>query len=79
MAHTVAKILQCRPNDILDHWGVPELLVAYGHYANEQSHQAFREWQSLPKKDGHPAPEAYAVKFYTDEGLGEGGDDDVIE
>ena len=39
MAHFVGKTLHIRPNDILDTWGVPELVVAYGHYANEITSQ----------------------------------------
>lgn len=74
MAHYVGKKLHCRPNDILDTWGVPELLVAYGHYANEQSYQAFEEWKSLPNKNGIPAPEPYIVKFHLDVDLEEGGE-----
>ena len=47
MAHFVAKELHQRPNDILDHWGVPELIVAFGQYANERSNQNYEEWKSL--------------------------------
>lgn len=47
MAHYVAHELHQRPNDILDTWGVPELIVAFGHYANEQSTKNYNEWKAL--------------------------------
>ena len=50
MAHYVAKVLHQRPNDILDTWGVPELIVAFGEYANEQATQNFADWKSLDQK-----------------------------
>lgn len=50
MAHYVAKVLHQRPNDILDTWGVPELIVAFGEYANEQSRQNYTDWKSLDQK-----------------------------
>lgn len=50
MAYYVAKILNIRPNDILDGWGVPELIVTYGHYANEQARRNYEEWKHLDPK-----------------------------
>ena len=47
MAHYVAKTLNLRPNDILDGWGVPELIVAFGEYANEVATQNFEQWQHM--------------------------------
>ena len=47
MAHYVAKKLHLRPSDILDHWGVCELIVAYGIYANEESMKHFYEIKEL--------------------------------
>lgn len=47
MAHYVAHELHQRPNDILDKWGVPELVVAFGQYANEQSSRNYNEWKAL--------------------------------
>lgn len=66
MAHYVAKILHMRPNDILDGWGVAELEVAYGTYANEKTEKEFREWKSMSIADrrGKKAPKRYAVKFH---------------
>lgn len=65
MAHYVAKVLHQRPNDILDHWGVPELIVAFGEYANEQSKQNYEEWMHLDSetKAKYPKPAEYAVYF----------------
>lgn len=67
MAHFVAKKLHLRPNDILDTWGVPELLVAYGHYANEESNQHFHEWRSLDPQTRAktPQPKQFAVLFHS--------------
>lgn len=70
MAHFVAKELHIRPNDILDGWGVPELIVAYGYYANQHSSQTYEEWAQydastrakLAAKNG--VPKEFAVKFY---------------
>ena len=47
MAHFVAHELHLRPNEILDTWGVPELVVAFGQYANEKSSQNYEEWKQL--------------------------------
>lgn len=67
MAHYVGKILKIRPNEILDHWGVSELIVAYGVYRNEQQYKAFKEVQDFNKqaKKKIPRVNEYAVKFYT--------------
>ncbi len=66
MAHYVAKVLHQRPNDILDNWGVPELIVAFGEYANEQARQNYEEWKSLDSKTRAkiPKPNEYAVYFH---------------
>ena len=66
MAHYVAEKLHMRPNDILDTWCVPELIVAYGHYMNEESQMAYNEWKQLePKQRAKtPKPQEYVVKFY---------------
>ena len=73
MAHYVAKILGQRPNDILDHWGVPELLVAFGTYKNEESYQNFLEWKALDNatKRKVKKPAEFAVLFYTADDLKE--------
>jgi len=65
MAHNVAKILKIRPNDIIDHWGVAELIVAYGQYANEESYKNFLEIEEHNKhaKKKIPKPDPYAVRF----------------
>lgn len=51
MAHFVGKVLHIRPNEILDTWGVAELIVAYGEYANDISKENFEEWKQLDAKD----------------------------
>lgn len=67
MAHYVAKVLHQRPNDILDTWGVPELIVAFGQYANEQTRQNYEDWKHLDPKSraNTPKPNEYAVYFDT--------------
>lgn len=65
MAHFVGKQLHIRPNEILDTWGVSELIVAYGEYANELADESFRAWkESTTKRNGPPpAPKRYVVRF----------------
>lgn len=65
MAHFVAHELHMRPNEILDTWGVAELIVAFGQYANEKSSQNYEEWKHL---DGQTRakimqPSKYTVYF----------------
>lgn len=71
MAYFVAKELHIRPNVILDEWGVPELIVAYGYYANEISIKNYSEWSSLDAKTRakQDRPEKFFVKFYSPERL----------
>lgn len=64
MAHFVGKVLHIRPNDILDNWGVAELIVAYGEYANEISEQNYQDWRHMSANDRGEKPERYIVKFY---------------
>ena len=65
MAHYVGKVLHIRPNEILDTWGVPELIVAYGQYANEVSQENYEEWTHMDAASrGGERPEKYIVKFY---------------
>lgn len=64
MAHYVGKVLHIRPNTILDTWGVPELIVAYGQYINEVSTENYEQWKRMDAKDRGAKPDRYAVKFY---------------
>lgn len=66
MAHYVAKVLHQRPNDILDTWGVPELVVAFGEYANEDADRNYQEWKSLGTEARQKVerPQAFVVRFY---------------
>ena len=66
MAHYVAKVLHQRPNDILDKWCVPELIVAFGEYANEESEQSYENWKQLDAQTRAktPKPNQYAVYFH---------------
>lgn len=65
MAHYVAHELHLRPNDVLDTWGVPELVVAFGHYANEQSNKNYEEWKHLDAENRSKVqqPSKYIVYF----------------
>lgn len=69
MAHYVGKILHIRPYEILSTWGVPELIVAYGEYANEVSQQNYEDWKHLDAKSRGEKPDKYIVKFYSDDRL----------
>lgn len=62
MAHFVGKLLHIRPNDILDEWCTPELIVAYGEYANEIADKNFREWKATKPK-GVESPARFIVQF----------------
>lgn len=65
MAHFVGKQLHLRPNDILDKWGVPELIVAYGQYMNELANENYQAWKSAHRPKGYepPEPQRYVVRF----------------
>lgn len=64
MAHFVGKELHIRPGEILDTWGVPELIVAYGHYANETAHSNYMQFYYSKHRDEEPPePRKYAVRF----------------
>ena len=65
MAHYVARVLNQRPSDILDHWGVAELIVAFGQYANEKSSQNYEEWKQLDSETRAKTmqPSKYIVYF----------------
>lgn len=65
MAHFVGKTLHIRPNEILDTWGVPELVVAFGYYADEISLQNYEQYKSLDAKERAKMGDVkkYRVKF----------------
>lgn len=64
MAHYVAKLLHMRPSHILDDWGIPELLVAYGQYANEAAEESFQGWlMRHTKNPPDERPPRYVVQF----------------
>ena len=65
MAHYVAHELHLRPNEILDNWGVPELVVAFGQYANERSSKNYEEWKQLDSEQRNKIkqPSKYIVYF----------------
>lgn len=76
MAHFVGKVLHIRPNEIMSTWGIPELIVAYGQYANETTYKNYKEWESLDRetKRGIDRPEQWAVRFYSFDKLNEDGE-----
>ena len=65
MAHFVGKQLHIRPGEILETWGVPELIVAYGQYSNEITNQNYEQWKSMSPESRakQPRPSEYHVKF----------------
>lgn len=63
MAHFVGKQLHIRPSEILDSWCVPELIVAYGEYANEIADKNYNEWKAIHEKKAQPSPPRYIVRF----------------
>lgn len=65
MAHFVAHELHLRPSEILDTWGVAELVVAFGQYANEKSAQNYEEWKQLDSQTRAKImqPSKYVVYF----------------
>lgn len=65
MAHYVGKELGIRPGELLDTWGVPELLVAYGEYTNELAEKNYKHWESLDVQTRMkiPRPPKYYVQF----------------
>ena len=65
MSHFVAHELHMRPNEILDTWGVPELIVAFGQYANERSSKNYEEWKQLDSESRNKVkqPSKYIVYF----------------
>lgn len=69
MAHYVGRVLHIRPNEILDTWGCPELIVAFGEYKNEVSCENYDEWRQLPAESRGEKPEKYIVKFLSNDRL----------
>lgn len=64
MAHYVGKLLHIRPNTILDEWGVAELLIAFGEYANEAADKNYKEWAAIdPQHRKGKTPPRYIVQF----------------
>lgn len=58
-----------RPNEILDTWGVAELVVAFGHYANERASQQYEQWKDLDTESRAKTkkPKQYIVYFHDTE------------
>lgn len=65
MAHFVGKTLHIRPSEIMETWGVSELIVAYGQYMNEISYQNNIDWHSIydEVKIRPQCPREYSVRF----------------
>lgn len=74
MAHYVAETLHLRPAEILDTWSVPELLVAFGQYANEVADSNYKQWSNLDTqtKMKTERPPRYIVQFIGIEELEDG-------
>ena len=63
MAHYVGKTLHIRPMDILTKWGVPELIVAFGEYANEVANESYQMWKRQDPKNRGEKPRKRVVWF----------------
>lgn len=64
MAYYVAKKIHLRPIEILQQWGVCELIVAFGVYKNEEQLKNFHEVQEYNKTAKKKVKiDRYAVKF----------------
>ena len=65
MASYVERLLHIRAGEILDTWSVPELIVTYGNYANEETQKNFNDWKNLDSKQRMQTtrPQEYAVYF----------------
>lgn len=74
MAHYVAETLHLRPASILDTWSVPELLVAFGQYANEVADSNYKQWQNMDvqSRTKKERPPRYIVQFMGLEELEDG-------
>lgn len=50
-------------------WGVPELIVAFGQFSNEDADRNYQEWKALPTDARREAerPQPYVVRFYDGE------------
>ena len=75
MAHYVGKELSIRPSSILDEWGVPELLIAYGEYVNELADKNYKQWENMDVQVRMkiPKPPKYYVQFIGVEEMRNGG------
>lgn len=63
MAHYVGKELHIRPSEILDNWGVPELIVAYGEFVNEIAQQNYETWKNQDYRYRGEPPKRRFVHF----------------
>lgn len=70
MAHYVGKTLHIRPREILDTWALPELIVAFGEYANEVAAEGYEMWKRQEHKTGEK-PRKRVVLFIGPDELGE--------
>lgn len=80
MAYFVAKELNMRPYSVLTEWTCEELLVAYGHYANQHSNERYsmlspKERRLHKDEDGKADPlswlDRWSVLFVTPEQMSE--------
>lgn len=62
MAYFLSSKLKIRPNEILDSWGVPELIVTYGQIVNEIAQKNYATWEVSKTGD---MPKRFYVRFYS--------------
>lgn len=65
MAMDVGKILKKRPNEILETWGVAELIVTWGYYMDEKIKESYETYKNLDAKERgkQKNPMQYMIKF----------------
>lgn len=65
MAHFIGKTLHIRPYEILSTWSTPELVVAFGYYADEISLENYEQYKSFDAKERAKMGDVkkYKVKF----------------
>lgn len=69
MAYFVAEKLHMNPNEILDEWSTPQLIVAYGYYANQIASQNYEDYRQLDasSRSKIKKPKKYIVEFINEE------------
>jgi len=67
MSYFVSEKLGLRPNDVIDNWYVPELIVTFGMMANKESYTSYKQWEGLSEEQKRETkkPNKHVVIFRT--------------